>query len=97
MDIDTKVELIQKPPTEEIVTREEMISLFNNKSSPKHYIGLEISGQLHLGSLILTGFKLNDFINAGVKTNVFLADWHTYINNKLNNDWDLIRKCFKIL
>lgn len=95
MDIDTKVELIHRPPTEEIVTREELISLFNNNSSPKHYIGLEISGQLHLGSLILTGFKLNDFINAGVKTNVFLADWHTYINNKLNNDWDLISNVSK--
>jgi tyrosyl-tRNA synthetase len=43
----------------------------------------------------LTGFKLNDFIKAGVKTNVFLADWHTYINNKLNNDWDLISNVSK--
>lgn len=95
MDVERKVDLIQRPPTEEIVTRDELISLLSTNISPKHYIGLEISGKLHLGSLMLTGFKLNDFIAAGVRTNVFLADWHTYINNKLNNDWDLISKVSK--
>ena len=92
MDVEGKVNLIQRPPTEEIIARDELVSLFKSNTSPKHYIGLEISGRLHLGSLVLTGFKLNDFISAGVKTNVFLADWHTYINNKLNNDWELISK-----
>lgn len=95
MDVVTRAELIQRPPTEEVVTKEELITLLKNKSSPNHYIGLEISGKLHLGSLILTGFKLNDFIKAGFRTNVFLADWHTYINNKLNNDWDLISNVSK--
>lgn len=95
MDLVARAELIQRPPTEEVVTKEELIALLNSKSSPNHYIGLEISGKLHLGSLILTGFKLNDFIKAGVNTNVFLADWHTYINNKLNNDWDLISNVSK--
>ena len=90
MDVEGRVDLIQKPPTEEVITRDELISLFNANTSPKHYIGLELSGKLHLGSLIITGFKLNDFLAAGVRTNVFLADWHTYINNKLNNDWELI-------
>jgi tyrosyl-tRNA synthetase len=95
MDVEGRVELIQRPPTEEIITRDELISLFNSNASPKHYIGLEISGKLHLGSLIITGFKLNDFLAAGVRTNVFLADWHTYINNKLNNDWELISNVSK--
>jgi len=90
MDIEEKISLVQRPPTEEVVTVNELRTLFETKSSPKHYIGLEISGKLHLGSLILTGFKINDFIKAGIQTNVFLADWHTYINNKLNNDWNLI-------
>ena len=52
---------------------------------------MEISGFLHLGSLILTGFKINDFVKAGVKCIVFLADWHTYINNKLSGDWEKIQ------
>ncbi|MGN6614306.1 MAG: tyrosine--tRNA ligase [Candidatus Nitrosocosmicus sp.] len=92
MDIEEKISLVQRPPTEEIVTENELRSLFETKTSPKHYIGLEISGKLHLGSLIIPGFKINDFMKAGIQSNVFLADWHTYINNKLNNDWDLIDK-----
>src|SRR6476646_3058552 len=92
MDIEEKIALVQRPPTEEIVTLNELRTLFETRASPKHYIGLEISGKLHLGSLIIPGFKINDFIKTGIQSNVFLADWHTYINNKLNNDWTLIKK-----
>ncbi len=92
MDVTQKVELVSRPPTEEIVTKEELVNLFQTNSKPIHYIGLELSGFLHLGSLISTGFKINDFLKAGVKCNVFLADWHTLINDKLGGDWDTISK-----
>jgi len=95
LDITEKIELIERPPTEEIVTHEELLELFKTNSSPKHYIGLEISGFLHLGSLISTGFKINDFIKAGVKCTVFLADWHTIINDKLGGNWETIEKVSK--
>ncbi len=95
MDVTEKVNLVTSDPTEEVVTQEELVDLFNTNSHPKHYIGLEISGFLHLGSLIVTGFKINDFINTGVKCTVILADWHTYINNKLGGDWDKIRMVSK--
>ena len=95
MDVTEKIKLVTKEPTEEVVTQEELLNLFNTNSQPKHYIGLEISGFMHLGSLILTGFKINDFIKAGVKCTVFLADWHTYLNNKLGGDWDKIRMVSK--
>ncbi len=95
MDITEKIDLVTRDPTEEVVTQEELANLFKTNAHPKHYIGLEISGFLHLGSLILTGFKINDFIKAGVKCTVFLADWHTYINNKLGGDWDKIRMASK--
>ena len=95
MDITEKVDLIERPPTEEIVTHDELIELFKSNSSPKHYIGLEISGFLHLGSLISTGFKINDFVKAGVKCTIFLADWHTLINDKLGGDWETISKVSK--
>jgi len=95
LDVTEKVELIERPPTEEIVTKEELIELFKTNSSPKHYIGIEISGFLHLGSLISTGFKINDFLKAGVNCTVFLADWHTVINDKLGGDWDVIKKVSK--
>ncbi len=95
MDVTEKVDLIEKPPTEEIVTKEELIELFKTNSSPKHYIVIEISGFLHLGSLISTGFKINDFLKAGVNSTVFLADWHTVINDKLGGDWDVINEVSK--
>lgn len=95
MDITEKVDLIERPPTEEVVTRDELTELFKTNSSPKHYIGLEISGFLHLGSLISTGFKINDFAKAGVKCTIFLADWHTLINDKLGGNWETISKVSK--
>ena len=95
MDVTEKVGLVERPPTEEVVTREELIELFKTNSNPKHYIGFEISGFLHLGSLITTGFKINDFIKAGVNCTVFLADWHTLINDKLGGNWDTISKVAK--
>lgn len=95
MDVEEKLALVEKSPTEEIVTRDELIELFKTNSHPKHYIGLEISGFLHLGSLISTGFKINDFIKAGIECTVFLADWHTLINDKLGGDWETISKVSK--
>ncbi len=92
MDVHEKVRLVKRPPTQEIVTDDDLVKLFETNSSPKHYIGLEISGFLHLGSLISTGFKVNDFIKAGVKCTIFLADWHTVINDKLGGSWDTISK-----
>ena len=92
MDVNERLALIMREPTEEVVLADELRELLETKSHPKHYIGLEISGALHLGSLILTGFKINDFIKAGIDTTVFLADWHTYINDKLGGDWDRIKK-----
>jgi tyrosyl-tRNA synthetase len=91
MDIESKISLIKREPTEEIITEEELRLLLSTNESPKHYIGLEISGLLHLGSLILTGYKINDMIKAGVRCTVFLADWHTFINDKLEGNWEIIK------
>jgi len=95
MDAAEKVELVSRPPTEEVVTQEELLELFKTNSKPKHYIGIEISGFLHLGSLITTGFKINDFVKAGVDCTVFLADWHTLLNEKLGGNFETIRKVSK--
>src|SRR5918911_1888478 len=92
MDVDERLAFIMRQPTEEIVTADELRTLIETKAHPKHYIGLEISGILHIGSLVMTGFKINDFMKAGINTTVFLADWHTYINDKMGGDWDKIKK-----
>ena len=91
MDVTKKVALIEQS-TAEVVTRDELAGLLETNQSPKHYIGLEISGFLHLGSLISTGYKINDFTKAGVRCTVFLADWHTMINDKLGGDWETIAR-----
>jgi tyrosyl-tRNA synthetase len=92
LDVEEKVELVTRLPTQEVVTVEQLRTLFETNSSPGHYIGLEISGLLHLGSLVVTGFKLRDLLSAGVRATVYLADWHSVINRKLGGDWDRIRK-----
>jgi tyrosyl-tRNA synthetase len=92
MDVEERLALVMQKPTEEVVTQDELRTLLEAKAHPKHYIGLEISGMLHLGSLIFTGFKINDFIKAGIHSTVFLADWHTYINDKMGGDWNKIKK-----
>jgi tyrosyl-tRNA synthetase len=92
MDIEEKVDLIKRPPTEEVVTEEALRELLQREPHPKHYIGLEVSGLLHLGSLVVLGFKINDFMKAGIRCKVYLADWHSYINNKWGGDWDKIRQ-----
>ena len=95
MDVETKVALASKPPTEEVVTQDQLRQLFETKERPVHYVGLEISGLLHLGSLFFNGMKINDLSDAGVKCQVFLADWHSVLNNKLGGDWEKINAASK--
>ena len=44
MDIETKLELIKKPPTEEIITEEDLRQLLQTKEHPIAYNGFEPSG-----------------------------------------------------
>jgi len=95
VDVERRVELVARPPTEEVITPDELRELLETVERPVHYIGMEISGPLHLGSLVITGYKLRDFLEAGFRTTVFLADWHSYLNDKLGGDWDRIRRAAK--
>ncbi|HVC27629.1 MAG TPA: tyrosine--tRNA ligase [Nitrososphaerales archaeon] len=91
MDLEERLALVKRPPTEEVLTELELAALLGREAHPKHYIGLEISGLLHLGYL-LNSFKINDFIDAGIRCKVFLADWHSYINNKMGGDLEKIER-----
>lgn len=95
MDLERKIELIKKQPTEEIITEKDLRSLLETNDKPEHYIGYEISGHLHLGTLIISGIKINQLAKAGVRTKIYLADWHTMLNKKFGEDWDLIKKAAK--
>jgi tyrosyl-tRNA synthetase len=46
---------------------------------------------VHLGG-VLSMAKIHDLTRAGVRCSVLLADWHTWINDKLGGDRSLIRR-----
>jgi len=94
MDAEKRVALIEAPPTQEVVTSSELRKLFETAKKPKHYIGFEISGLIHLGFL-MAGMKIQDFVKAGCDSTVFLADWHAWINKKLGGDWEAIQQASK--
>ena len=58
----------------------------------RHYIGFEISGKIHLGSGIMTALKVKALQEAGVVCTFWLADFHTWINNKLDGKLETIDK-----
>mgnify|MGYP001610397089 CR=1 FL=1 len=91
MEVDKRFEMIRRN-TEEILTEEDLKSLLEKKERLKHYIGFEISGKVHLGTGLASMLKVKDFINAGVDCSIFLADWHSWINDKLGGNSETIKK-----
>ncbi|MBW3015884.1 tyrosine--tRNA ligase [Candidatus Woesearchaeota archaeon] len=81
-----------KRNTEEILTEDDLMKLLESEVKLKHYIGFEISGKPHLGHGLVCMSKVKDFIDAGVDCSVFLADWHSWINDKLGGDMKVIQK-----
>lgn len=91
MDIQDRIALI-KQGTEEILTEEDLKQLIETGVPLNHYIGFEISGKVHLGTGLICMAKIKDFVDAGVNCSIFLADWHSWINDKLGGDMDQIRE-----
>ncbi len=90
MEPDQKFELIRQN-TEEVLTEESLKQLVESDTPLKHYIGFEISGKIHLGTGLMCMLKVKDLQEAGVECNIFLADWHSWINNKLGGDMEVIQ------
>lgn len=78
--------------TEEILTPDDLEDLLSKNVDLKHYIGFEISGKIHLGTGLACMQKVKDFTDAGVSVNIFLADYHTWLNDKLGGDLEMIKK-----
>lgn len=91
MDKKEKLELIKRN-TEEILGEEELQGLLESGEKLKHYIGFEISGKIHLGTGLMCMGKVKDFMDAGIDCSVFLADWHSWINDKLGGNLEKIKK-----
>jgi len=92
MDVERRMDLVLRN-TEEIVTREELRDLLETNSKPKAYWGFECSGLMHVGIGLIPGTKIRDMIEAGFDFTIFLADWHSWINNKLGGNMENIRAC----
>jgi tyrosyl-tRNA synthetase len=90
MEIKEKISLISRN-CEEILTEADLEKLVKSGTELKHYIGFEISGLVHLGTGLVSMGKIADFLKAGVKCKIFLADFHSYLNNKLGGNWKNIR------
>lgn len=89
-DIQKKLHLISRN-CQEVLTEDDLRGLLESGTKLNHYIGFEISGMVHLGTGYISMGKIADFLQAGVKCRVFLADFHSYLNNKLGGDWERIR------
>jgi len=76
-----KEEIIQRfiNNTAEIITDDEFVERLLT-----HYVGFEISGYVHIGQGIISALVMKDLTELGVKCTVWLADWHTAINDKLD-------------
>lgn len=48
---------------------------------------------MHIGMGLVCASKIKDMVKAGFEFIVFLADWHSWINNKLGGDMEKIRVC----
>jgi len=91
MNVSERFELIKRG-TEEVLTEDDLKRYLESGVPLNHYIGFEISGKVHLGTGIVCMSKIKDFLDAGVKCSVFLADWHSWINDKLGGDLEQIQK-----
>ncbi len=92
MDVETKLDMVTRG-AEEIITREEMRSVLETNIRPKAYWGFETSGLMHIGMGMVCGKKILDMIEAGLDFTIFLADWHSWINNKLGGKIENLRIC----
>jgi tyrosyl-tRNA synthetase len=92
MDIEKRIELIKAPPTEEIITEQDLRELLETKQRPVAYDGFETSGLLHLGSGLLRAIKIQDMLEARCEFILWIADWFAYINNKMGGNLELIKK-----
>ncbi len=74
LSVDEKFRLIARN-TEEIVTESELKELLKKKEKPVVYLGTAITGRPHV-AYFLWVLKLSDFLKAGFKVKILLADLH---------------------
>lgn len=91
MDTHTKVEAI-KTFAEEILTEQELVSLYETNNKPLAYDGFEPSGVPHIAQAVIRASTINQMTKTGVRFNILVADWHAMANNKFDGDLTKIQK-----
>lgn len=90
MDIDKRLALIKRN-CQEIVTEEELKALLESKKQPVVYLGTAITGRPHIAYFVWV-LKLADFIKAGFKVKLLLADLHGALDN---TPWEILEKRYQ--
>ncbi|MEK6969051.1 MAG: tyrosine--tRNA ligase [Nanoarchaeota archaeon] len=87
MKPEEKLALIKRN-TQEIISEEELLNLIKQKKQPVVYLGTAITGKPHIAYYVWV-LKLADFLKAGFKVKVLLADLHGALDNC---PWDILEK-----
>jgi len=90
MDAEKRFELIKRN-TAEIITEDELKKLLKEKKNPVVYWGTAPTGKPHVG-YFLPMLKVADFLKAGFKVKILLADLHAVLDN---TPWTLLEKRYK--
>ncbi len=90
MKLDERLALVKRN-TQEIITEEELRGLLAKKKQPVVYLGTSVTGMPHIGYFVWAT-KMADFIRAGFKVKVLLADIHGALDK---TPWDLLEKRYE--
>lgn len=90
MTPEEKFEVIKRN-TEEIITEDELKELLRTKKVPAVYLGTAITGRPHIGYFVWV-LKLADFLKAGFKVKLLLADLHGALDQ---TPWELLEKRYE--
>lgn len=74
--------------TQEVIKEDELKSLLKSKPNASAYLGTAITGRPHVGYFVWV-LKLADFIKAGLKVKLLLADVHGALDG---TPWDTLEK-----
>ncbi len=90
MSVEEKFELVKRN-TIEILAEKDLKELLKKKKNPVMYLGTAITGKPHIGYYMWV-LKLADFLKAGFKVKVLLADMHGALDNC---PWEILEKRYK--
>ncbi len=90
MSVEERLELVKRN-TQEIITEAELKDLLKKKKQPVVYLGTSVTGMPHIGYFVWAT-KMADFIKAGFKVKVLLADIHGALDK---TPWEMLEKRYE--